>query len=127
MSNKATVLPGWTAALLLCLTQPAAAASSYLHELEVEATRTDTTSDTSSDATTPDTASEPNSAALQGETLEAGLSKSEFEAVLEKSYYGSYLFYSTLNDGAQQRVYDAYKTDNRIDNIRDVIKEQLKN
>lgn len=127
MSNKATVLPGWTAALLLCLTQPAVAASSYLHELEVEASRTDTTSDTSTEPTTPATSSEPGSVTLQGETLEAGLSKSEFEALLEKSYYGSYLFYSTLNDGAQQRVYEAYLSDNRIDSIRDAIKEQLKN
>jgi hypothetical protein len=55
------------------------------------------------------------------------LSKTPFEEELKSRFYGSYLFYSTLNDAKQQVVYEEYKKNNDIKHLRKVIQSQMTN
>lgn len=116
---------GLLAVLLLCLTQSATAATSYLQELEAEASRGEDT-----EQSTPVAPSIPlnsRAPAQNAEKIEPGLSKEQFESSLQSAFYGSYLFYSTLEESKKQRVYDDYNNDNNIKNIRESIKQQMKN
>lgn len=111
--------------LLVCVPLGASAASSYLQELEAEAAR----SEEGSDAAPAQQGQEWNTNAqpVSGEAIKAGLDKAQFEESLKKNYYGSYLFYQTLDDGDQQSVYSDYQSDNDIESIRESIKSHMKN
>lgn len=119
-------VPSLFVAGMCMLPAHAFAASSYLQELEAEAARTTTEQDATSPST-PEQRSDwrPKQQNLS-EKLEQGLSKAQFEERLKESYYGSYLFYSTLSDAAQQRVYEDYRQHNDIDSVRESIKRNLK-
>ncbi|MCW8828601.1 MAG: hypothetical protein OQK94_06055 [Gammaproteobacteria bacterium] len=116
---------GLLAVLLLCLTQSVTAATSYLQELEAEATRGEDTEQGTSAA--PSRFEDSRALVQNAENIEAGLSKEQFESSLQNAFYGSYLFYSTLDEGKKQRVYDDYNNDNNIESIRESIKQQMKN
>jgi hypothetical protein len=120
---------GTTVTLLFCglLFSPGhVAASSYLQQLEAEAAATDS-------PTAKPTAHEPpaNSANWSrqqtslSEKLDPGLTIGQFEESLKQRFYGSYLFYSALNDTKQQAVYQEYQKDNDIEHLREVIKAQM--
>jgi hypothetical protein len=106
---------------------PAAqAASSYLQQLEAEAAATDNS--TAKPAVHESPAGRANwspQQALLGEKLETGLTIGQFEESLKQRFYGSYLFYSALNDTKQQAVYQEYQKDNNIEHLREVIKAQM--
>lgn len=100
------------------------AATSYLQELEAEAAATDNATQSTEPAATQ---SWQNQQTTAGEKLDPGLSKAMFEESLKNRFYGSYLFYSNLNDKKQQVVYEEYKKNNDIDHLREVIKTQMTN
>lgn len=110
---------------LLCLSQITYAAGSYLQELEAEAARTG-----SEDTQEQQAAEEPewdeDAPQLDSEHIESGLTKQQFETQLEKNFYGSYLFYSALEAGKQQEVYNDYQNANDIKSIRNSIKSRMK-
>ncbi|HEY9147873.1 MAG TPA: hypothetical protein VIQ22_02590 [Gammaproteobacteria bacterium] len=116
------------AAIIFGLTAPAALASSYLQELEAEAARSGGAQKES--PATPDQKSRDwsaSNAVESGDNIKAGLDKEGFEEVLQTNFYGSYLFYSTLDNNGQQRVFEDYNSDNNINSIRESIKRQMKN
>lgn len=112
-------------AYLVIAPRPSLAASSYLQELEVEAARSE---NEQAESTAPQGAGSDWSPKQQtlSETIEAGLSMEQFEERLKQSFYGSYLFYSTLEEREQQRVYADYQQDNAIESIRESIKSNMK-
>lgn len=61
-----------------------------------------------------------------GEEMPANLSKEQFEAELKKSFFGTYMFYSKLNDADKTVVYQAYLKNRQISNIRDTTTSLLK-
>lgn len=61
------------------------------------------------------------------EQFESGLSKAQFEESLKKHFYGSYLFYSSLDDKKQQHVFKEYQNNNNIEHLRKTIKDQMTN
>lgn len=111
--------------ILLCglMFNPAAqAASSYLQQLEAEAAATETT------PAAPPPANSANWSPQQtslSEKLDTGLSIGQFEESLKQRYYGSYLFYSTLNDTRQQVVFQEYQKNSDIEHVREAIKAQM--
>jgi hypothetical protein len=111
--------------LALSINSTATAASSYLQELEAEAAATDEGSNDNATAAKPNwTEQQPE---INHETIEKGLTKAEFEQALKSRFYGSYLFYSALNDAKQAVVYEEYKNNNDIEHLREVIKAQMTN
>ncbi|HEX9802076.1 MAG TPA: hypothetical protein VGB35_02370 [Gammaproteobacteria bacterium] len=109
---------------LICglMFNPAAqAASSYLEQLEAEATAD------SSPAPKPP-AGRSNWSQQQtslSEKLDTGLDIGQFEESLKQRFYGSYLFYSTLNDTKQQVVFQEYRKNSDIEHVREAIKAQM--
>lgn len=110
------------------------AATSYLQELEAEAKRDAAFEDevnkqppapevNENTPSIPATSGAPGS----GETIDSGLTQAQFEQKLKDTYYGSYLFYSTLDAKQQGNVYQDYKRNNSIDSIRESIKANMKN
>jgi hypothetical protein len=61
-----------------------------------------------------------------GEELPPSLSKEQFEAALKSSYFGTYMFYTKLNDTDKAKVYEAYQGNGQISNIRDTTTSLLK-
>lgn len=61
-----------------------------------------------------------------GEELPPNLSQEQFEAALKSSYFGTFMFYTKLNDKDKAAVYEAYQTNGQIANIRDTITNLLK-
>lgn len=111
--------------LVLSISSTATAATSYLQELEAEAAATDEGGSDSAPAAKPTwTEQQPET---NHETIEKGLTKTEFEQALKSRFYGSYLFYSALNDAKQAVVYEEYKKNNDIEHLREVIKAQMTN
>lgn len=102
------------------------AAGSYLQELEAEAARTDSDEEAQAQPAEEEPKWDADAAELDSEHIESGLNKKQFETQLEKNFYGSYLFYSTLEAGKQQEVYSDYQNANDIKSIRDSIKSRLK-
>lgn len=110
---------------LICglMFNPAAqAASSYLQQLEAEAAATDNTPTPEPPANSANWS--PQQTSLS-EKLDAGLSIGQFEESLKQRYYGSYLFYSTLNDTRQQVVFQEYQKNSDIEHVREAIKAQM--
>lgn len=110
---------------LICglMFNPAAqAASSYLQQLEAEAAATDNTPTPEPPASSANWS--PQQTSLS-EKLDAGLSIGQFEESLKQRYYGSYLFYSTLNDTRQQVVFQEYQKNSDIEHVREAIKAQM--
>lgn len=98
-------------------------ARSYLQELENEAAATG-----SDQSNTP--ASNPGWTPKQTsliERIDPDLSKDQFEETLKSRFYGSYLFYSSLDDKKQQHVYEEYLKNNDIEHLREAIKGQMSN
>lgn len=124
--RRRAILPPALLMLLCVFPVSAHSASSYLQELEAEAASTDNEKAVAApeQAKTPGWA--PHDQSLS-EKIGAGLTKAQFEERLKQSYYGSYLFYSTLDDADQQRVYEDYRKDNAINSIRESIKSRMKN
>lgn len=113
-------------AILICalMFNPAAqAASSYLQQLEAEAAATDNTP-TAAEPPANSTNWSPQQTSLS-EKLDTGLSIGQFVESLKQRFYGSYLFYSTLNDARQQVVFQAYQKDSDIEHVREAIKAQM--
>lgn len=54
-----------------------------------------------------------------GEELPPNLSQEQFEAALKSSYFGTFMFYTKLNDKDKAAVYEAYQRNGQISNIRD--------
>lgn len=110
--------------LLVMLTSMTATASSYLQELEAEAASSD-------DGSNQQEEKKPSWSTQQStenhESVEKGLTKDKFEEALKSRFYGSYLFYSTLNDTKQEVVYEEYLKNNDIEHLREVIKAQMSN
>lgn len=109
-------------AALLSLSE-IAMASSYLQELENEAAATDNDTQT-------DSANKPGWTPKQTslvEKIDPDLNKEQFEQSLKSRFYGSYLFYSSLDDKKQQRVYEEYQNNNDIEHLRETIKQQMSN
>lgn len=100
------------------------AAGSYLQELEAEAAATDNTPQPTAPAAKPNWSQQQ---AIAGEKLEPDLNKEQFEESLKTRFYGSYLFYSTLNDKKQQIVFEEYLKNSDIEHLRDIIKVQMTN
>lgn len=123
--RRRAILPAALLAGLFLLPAVSFGASSYLQELEAEAARTDNDTQPKQSDQTKDPAWSPGKQSLS-ETISAGLSREQFEKHLKQSYYGSYLFYSTLNDADQQKVYEEYQQNNAIDSIRESIKNHMK-
>jgi hypothetical protein len=101
------------------------AADSYLQQLEAEAAATDNTPQPVSPP-----AQRPNwsqQQATAGEKLDSGLSMRQFEESLKHHFYGSYLFYSALNNKKQKVVYQEYQKNGDIEHLRNVIKTQMTN
>lgn len=104
------------------------AATSYLQELEAEAERSATVEEEANGTASEQSKPEWNqNAPADGETIDSGLTQVQFEEKLKESYYGSYLFYSTLDRSQQENVYQDYKRDNSINSIRESIKSNMKN
>ena len=102
---------GRTAGLLLVISAlllnvEVHAAGSYLQDLEAEAAATDNTAQPVAPVAKPSWSQQQTTVS---EKIEPGLSKGQFEESLKKRFYGSYLFYSTLNDKKQQVVYQEYQ------------------
>ncbi len=108
----------------LLLSAGASAASSYLQELEAEAAATDNTAQPTAPAATPNWSKQKTTVS---EKLDPGLNKKQFEESLKSRFYGSYLFYATINDKKQQVVYEEYQKNNDIEHLREVIKTQMTN
>lgn len=110
---------------LICglMFNPAAqAASSYLQQLEAEAAATDNTPAAEPPAKSANWS--PQQTSLS-EKLDTGLSIGQFEESLKQHFFGSYLFYSTLNDSKQQAVFQEYQKNSDIEHVREVIKAQM--
>ncbi|MGM0593198.1 MAG: hypothetical protein ACQETD_01565 [Pseudomonadota bacterium] len=125
MASRSSYLRSLTAipmALIAGLYLTPAGASSYLQELEMEAAKS-----SEAEKQPRPSVDVPSTPEKEGEKLEAGLSHEQFESTLQEGYYGSYLFYSTLEEGQQQSVYEDYQSDNSLDSIRESIKNRLKN
>lgn len=104
------------------------AADSYLQALKVEAEKVDPNSGTdskSSDPAYPARGLPPQNINPE-ETIKPGLDKTGFEQQLQENYYGSYLFYSTLQKKQRDMVYEEYKQKNDIKSIRESIMSKLK-
>lgn len=104
------------------------AADSYLQALKVEADKVDPEGgkDTkSSDPAYPAKGLPPQNV-NPAETIKPGLNKEGFEQQLQENYYGSYLFYSTLQKNQRDKVYEEYKQKNDIKSIRESIMAKLK-
>lgn len=99
-------------------------AESYLQELENEAAATGTGAKTGSEADKP--AWSPKQTSLS-EKIEPDLSQDQFEETLKSRFYGSYLFYSSLGEKKQQRVFEEYRQNNDIEHLREAIKRQMSN
>lgn len=113
------------AGLLLCgllFSTGALAAGSYLQELEAEAATIDNTPQPAQQA---NSSNWPQQQATAKENIDPGLSKAQFEESLKQYFYGSYIFYESLNDSKRQVVFQEYRTNNDIGHLRDVIKAQL--
>lgn len=110
--------------LLLAATS-ASAATSYLQELEAEAAATDEAESNTTQSSKPGWSDQQPTGT--GETIESGLAKPQFEEALKSRFYGSYLFYSTLNDDKQQTVYKEYTKNNDIEHLRAVIQSEMTN
>jgi len=131
MRNK-THHPGVCTAVVLLLASllfnPVAhAAGSYLQQLEAEAAATpspDNPPPPKAAANSPNWSQQQTSVSDQ---VDAGLSKAQFEESLKQRFYGSYLFYSALNNNKQKVVYQEYQKNNDIEHLRDVIKSQMTN
>ncbi len=111
-----------TTALLLSLFSlgEPSMARSYLQELENEAAATG--GEHSDNANKPGWT--PRQTSLI-EKIDAGLNKDQFEETLKSRFYGSYVFYSALEEKKQQRVYEEYQVNNDIDHLRETIKQQM--
>ncbi|MFO7593943.1 MAG: hypothetical protein R6X15_07885 [Pseudomonadota bacterium] len=123
--TRMTIKLAALAGVMFYLTPVSNASTSYLLELEAEAARTGDEETTAPSATQDEKWAEKDRQ-LDSEYIEAGLGKKEFESQLEKNFYGSYLFYSTLDASKQQDVYHEYKNANDIESIRNSIKSRLK-
>jgi len=124
--SRRTLLPSALLAGLCLMPAAAHSASSYLQELEAEAARSDTEQGGQQQAPKAGSSEWTPEGQNLSEKIEAGLKKEEFEQRLKQSYYGSYLFYSTLNDADQQLVYKDYQQNNAINSIRESIKTHMK-
>ena len=120
--NVAGILVSLLSGLVVC--SGASAAGSYLQELEAEAASTDNSAEQAAPASTQNWSKQQTTAS---EKLDSGLSKPQFEDSLKNRFYGSYLFYSTLNDQKQQSVFQEYQKNSDIEYIREVIKVQMTN
>lgn len=61
-----------------------------------------------------------------GEELPPNLSQEQFEAALKSSYFGTYMFYSKLNDKDKAKVFESYQGNGQISNIRETTTSLLK-
>jgi len=61
-----------------------------------------------------------------GEELPPNLSQEQFEAALKSNYFGTFMFYTKLNDKDKTAVYEAYQSNGQISNIRDKTTSLLK-
>lgn len=109
----------------LLLGSGATAATSYLQELEAEAATINSDAQPETPAATPSWQTQHTTSA--GEKLDPGLNKEQFEESLKSRFYGSYVFYTNLNEIKRQVVYEEYKKKNDIEHLREVIKAQLTN
>lgn len=125
LQRTARALPLAVLCTLFIPPHDAIAATSYLQELEAEAARTDDEESATDASEAPQSDWSADKQTLS-ESIEAGLSKAKFEERLKQSYYGSYLFYSTLDDTAQASVYSDYQNNNDIESIRESIKTNMK-
>ncbi len=125
LSLKPAGYLGYRTMLLACFSlwmlSTVTVSASYLDEIEQEALRGDATQDV---LLTPshDTANY----SAPSETIQQGLDQGGFERVLQNNYYGSFLFYSRLNDQNKAVVYDEYKKNNDIDHLREIIRAKMK-
>lgn len=104
------------------------AADSYLEALKAEADKIDPDSGTDSKGSDPAYPAKglPPQNVNPAETIKAGLNKEGFEQQLQENYYGSFLFYSTLQKRQRDQVYEEYKQKNDIKSIRESIMAKLK-
>ena len=100
-----------------------AMARSYLQELENEAASSNN-QEQSGNTTEEKPSWTPDKASLV-EKIDPGLSKGQFEEELKSRFYGSYLFYSSLNSNKQDVVYEEYLKNNDIEHLRETIKNQM--
>lgn len=112
-----------TILLTLLLSSEISAASSYLQELENEAAATNSGQ---ADATADKPAWKPQQTGVS-DTIASGLNQEQFEEALKSQFYGSYLFYSSLNAQKRQRVHQEYLINNDIEHLRETIKHQMTN
>lgn len=61
-----------------------------------------------------------------GEELPPNLSQEQFEAALKSSYFGTYMFYTKLNDKDKAKVFESYQGNGQISNIRETTTSLLK-
>lgn len=104
------------------------AADSYLQALKVEADKVDPEGGTDSKSSDPAYPSRglPPQNVNPAETIKPNLDKTGFEQQLQENYYGSYLFYSTLQKTQRDKVYEEYQQKNDIKSIRESIMSKLK-
>lgn len=98
-------------------------ANSYLQELENEAAAT-ASHEQADTADKPDWEQQQTGAT---DNIAPGLIRAHFEEALKSQFYGSYLFYSSLNEEKQRHVYQEYLRHNDIEHLRETIKSQMTN
>ncbi len=117
--------------ILLLLSQ-VAFADDYLDALEAEAEGLSVDKRTNANKVKP--AKEDNkpsewsvSEQSLGSDIPPGLTQKQFATVLKKRFFGSYLFYKKLTTVQKESVYLAYKRNNDVEKIRNLIVDYYKN
>jgi hypothetical protein len=116
---------GWISLLLLVAPFLLGADDSYLREIEEEAKRQAATLTIDQTSSSRETATMANKEGATADRLASGLDETEFEQALRETLPGTYALYQQFDTTRKQKIYAAYKNDNRLAGISEQVIQLL--